>query len=65
MFALRGINVILVFLGIYLILGFLTIIVFSEEEEKWTIDKQRAFQKAVCMANCRNDVSLFYSLILY
>ena len=54
MIVLRG-NVILPFLGIYLILGFLTVFVFSEEE-KW-INKQQAFKYAGCMAQCYNNLS--------
>ena len=61
MIAGRG-NVILVFLEIYLILGFLTISVFSEEEE-WSANKQQAFLAAACTADCDNEVSVLYLLI--
>ena len=50
-------NVILVFVGIYLILSFLTIFVFSEEEE-WSTDMLQAFQIAGCIFNCDKDVSV-------
>ena len=61
MIALRG-NVILVFLKIYLILGFLTIFVFSEEW-LWPINKQQAFLAAACTADCDEEVSVLYLLI--
>ena len=61
MIALRG-NVILVFLEIYLILGFLTIFVFSEEEE-WSANKRENFLKASCTADCYEEVSVLYLLI--
>ena len=54
MITLRS-NVILAFLGIYLILGFLTVFVFSENE-KW-IKKQQAFKYAGCMAQCYYNLS--------
>ena len=63
MVASRG-NVILAILGIYLILGFLTTFVFSEKEE-WTIEKRKAFQKAGCLADFRNDVSIFVLILIY
>ena len=62
MIASRG-NVILAFLlGIYLILGFSTISVFSEKEE-WSSKKRQAFQKAGCIANFRNDVSVNINIV--
>ena len=61
MFASRG-NVLLAFLGVYLILGFLTIFVFSEKEQ-WTIEKLEAFRRAGCIAGCRENVSALYLLI--
>ena len=58
MIASRG-KVTLSFLGIYLILGFLTIIVFSEDE-KWSGTKRYAFQVAGCIADCHRNVSVFF-----
>ena len=60
MIAWRG-NVILVFLKIYLILGFLTIFVFSEDEE-WINNNRRVFLEAACTADCEG-VSELYLLI--
>ena len=57
MIASRG-NVILAFLRIYLIFGILTTFVFSENNFEWTIDKEKVFQKAGCIAACLKDVSV-------
>ena len=62
MIALRY-NVMQPFLGIYLILGFSTVFVFSQNEE-WSSEKQKFFQYAECVAYCcnKNNISI---MLLY
>ena len=57
-------NVLLAFLEIYLIVGFLTIFVFSEEEE-WTNANREASQKTGCISDCQGNVSVLYLLLIY
>ena len=51
----RG-KVLLAFLVIYLVLGFLTVFGFSEKEE-WTIKERKVLREAVCIAGCFKNKS--------
>ena len=61
MIALRG-NVMQAFLEIYLILGCLTVFVFSQKEE-WSIQKQEIFQYAECVTYCCNKNNISITLL--
>ena len=47
-------KVILGFLGMYLIFGFLTGFGFSEKKE-WTFEEQQILRETVCIAGCINN----------
>ena len=51
----RG-KMLLAFLGIYLVLGFLTGFGSSESKE-WTTEEQQILREAVCIAGCLNNKS--------